>query len=157
VFSAPVRGVLHAQSQREASALHREIDGRGFGAQAFGILPKIREWDELLRADATARSQVCEVHPEVSFAAMNGGVGIVAAKRTAEGHAQRRQLLCATFDAAAVDALFASIPNGFAAADDVADALAALWSAERIVRGESGSLPSPAAVDSAGLGMAIWY
>ena len=38
-----------------------------------------------------------------------------------------------------------------------ADALAALWSAERILRGASASLPSPAAVDSAGLGMAIWY
>lgn len=157
VFSAPVRGVLHAQSQREASALHREIDGRGFGAQAFGILPKIREWDQLLRADDSARARVREIHPEVSFAAMNDGVGLVAAKKSAEGHALRRQLLCATFDAAAVDSLFGSIPKGFAAPDDVADALAALWSAERIVRGESASLPSPAAVDSTGLGMAIWY
>jgi predicted RNase H-like nuclease len=44
-----------------------------------------------------------------------------------------------------------------AAADDVVDALAALWSAERIHAGRAGSLTSPPAVDSAGLPMAIWY
>lgn len=157
VFSAPVRGVLDAQSQREASARHREIDGRGFGAQAFGILPKIREWDTLLRADANARRVVREIHPEVSFAAMNAGVGLVAPKRSEEGHRQRVDLLGAHFGLVAVQALVEEVPRRIAAADDVADALAALWTAERIHAGRAGSLPAPPAEDSAGLQMAIWY
>src|SRR6185436_7191474 len=42
VFPAPIRSILHCSSHREASELHRTIDGRGFGAQAWGILPKIK-------------------------------------------------------------------------------------------------------------------
>lgn len=157
VFSAPVRGVLDAQSRAEASDRHRRIDGRGFGAQAFAILPKIREWDTLLRSDAQARSRVREVHPEVSFAAMNAGLGLVPSKRSAEGHALRVQLLGRHFGQDVVEALVAQVPRRLAAADDVVDALAALWSAERIHAGRAGSLPSPPEVDSAGLQMAIWY
>jgi predicted RNase H-like nuclease len=93
VFSAPVRGVLDAQSRAEASDRHRQVDGRGFGAQAFAILPKTREWDALLRADANARRCVREIHSEVSFAAMNAGVGLVPSKRSDEGRALRVRLL----------------------------------------------------------------
>jgi predicted RNase H-like nuclease len=157
VFSAPVRGVLDAQSRAEASDRHRLIDGRGFGAQAFAILPKIREWDSLLRGDAHARGRVREVHPEVSFAAMNVGVGLVPSKRSDEGHALRVQLLGRHFGQGGVEALVDQVPRRLAAADDVVDALAALWSAERIHAGRAGSLPSPPAVDSAGLQMAIRY
>jgi predicted RNase H-like nuclease len=171
VFSAPVRGVLGATSHADASALNRRLDEKGRGItiqafgilpkirtiQAFGILPKIREWDTLLRADANARRCVREVHPEVSFAAMNAGVGLAAPKRSDEGHAQRVALLGQHFGLEQVAALLASVPRRMAAADDVADALAALWSAERIHAGRGGSLPAPPAIDSAGLQMAIWY
>lgn len=157
VFSAPVRGVLDARSRAEACDRHRLIDGRGFGAQAFAILPKVREWDTLLRGDAQARRRVREIHPEVSFAAMNAGVGLVPSKRSDEGHALRVQLLGGHFGLGAVEALVASVPRRLAAGDDVVDALAALWSPERIAAGRAGSLPSPAAVDSSGLQMAIWY
>ena len=157
VFSAPVRGILDAQSQPEASARHRQIDGRGFGAQAFGILAKIREWDTLLRADANARNRVREIHPEVSFATMNAGVGLVVSKHSDEGHAVRLRLLSEHFGESPVQALLAAVPRRSAARDDIADALAALWTAERIHAGRAGSLPSPPAEDSAGLQMAIWY
>jgi len=159
VFSAPVRGVLDAQSHAEASALNRLLDdkGRGISIQAFGILPKIREWDTLLRGDADACGRVREIHPEVSFAAMNAGLGLVPSKRSDEGQALRVQLLGQHFGQGAVEALVASVPRRFAAADDVVDALAALWSAERIAAGRAVSLPSPPAVDSAGLQTAIWY
>jgi predicted RNase H-like nuclease len=39
----------------------------------------------------------------------------------------------------------------------VADALAALWTAQRIHADRAGSLPSPPTEDSAGLQKAIWY
>ena len=39
--------------------------------------------------------------------------------------------------------------------DDLYDALAALWSAERIARGEARSLPEPGEVDAMGLVAAI--
>jgi len=157
VFSAPVRGILDATTREEASRRHVEIDKRGFGAQAFAILPKIREWDSLLRADAHACAQVREIHPEVSFAALGGGMGLVEGKRTPEGEAKRRVLLASVFGSDSVDALTASVPRKWAATDDVLDALVALWSAERIHRGEASTLPSPVRIDSCGLISAIHY
>lgn len=157
VFSAPVRGVLDATSQAEASARHREIDGRGFGAQAFGILPKIREWDTLLRGDPQLALRVWEIHPEICFAAMNGGAGLAPSKKSIEGQAARIELLAQHFEESAVRDLVLRVPKADADADDVLDALAALWTSERIANRSAQSLPSPPARDSAGLSMAIWY
>lgn len=159
IFSAPVRGILDATSQPEASRRHREIDGRGFGAQAFGILPKIRQWDELLQRDAEARQCVREIHPEVSFAALNGGMGngILDAKRTFAGAGVRIALLGGVFNRDAVMRLLKSVPARDAGTDDVLDALVALWSAERIGNGCAASLPSPVDHDATGLPTAIWY
>jgi len=159
VFSTPVRGILDAASQAEASRRHREIDGRGFGAQSFAILPKIRQWDELLQDNAGARRCVREIHPEVSFAALNGGAGhgLPDAKRTFAGAAVRVALLAGVFGHDAVMALVRSVQPREAATDDVLDALAALWSAARIADGRAGSLPAPVVPDAMGLPAAIWY
>ena len=157
IFSSPVRGILDAPSQPEASRRHREIDGRGFGAQSFAILPKIREWDVLLQTDAHARRTVREIHPEVSFAALNGGIGLVDSKRGFNGAQVRVGLLSQVFGAEPVLELVRAVPRWEAATDDVLDALVALWSAERIATGRAGSLPAPVVPDSTGLPAAIWY
>lgn len=159
LFSTPVREILDAKTQPEASRRHRAIDGRGFGAQSFAILSKIREWDDLLRGDPQARRVVREVHPEVSFAALAGGAGqgIVASKRTPAGVAARSALLAAVFGEVAISALLHAVPPRGAKADDVLDALAALWSAERIRDGVARSLPAEVEPDAAGLDAVIWY
>ncbi len=159
VFSSPVRGILEAVSQPEASRRHRAIDGRGFGSQSFAILPKIREWDELLQIDHGARVIVWEIHPEVSFSALNGGHGrgLAFKKKSQEGAAVRTELLSSVFGFDQVSRLVQSVARREAATDDVLDALVALWSAERIAAGEAGSLPERPVTDATGLATAIWY
>jgi predicted RNase H-like nuclease len=97
------------------------------------------------------------VHPEVAFAALNGGAAVAAPKRGREGHACRARLLRSVYGAKSVAAALAAFPRGQAQPDDVLDALAVLWSAARIHRGEAVSLPAPPETDGAGLPMAIWY
>lgn len=157
VFSAPVRAIIDSTTQPEASKRHRAIDGRGFGAQAFAILPKIRIWDDLLVADAELQARVYEIHPEVSFAALNGGIGLAERKKSTDGAAARMALLGREFGPERVRALVAACPRRLAATDDVLDALVALWSAQRIASGVAVSLPSPPQMDSAGLRTAIHY
>lgn len=159
VFSAPIRSVLGAATRREASDAQERVDGRGLAAQAFALFPKIRQWDHLVRTDENVRAKVREIHPEVSFAAMRGGkgCGVVEPKRTPEGQRIRSELLASRFGRATVDDLLRDVPKKLAAPDDVLDALAALWSAERILAGAAQTLPSPVAIDSVGLIMAIWY
>ena len=157
IFSAPVRGILDAQSQSEASSRHRAIDGRGYGAQSFAILPYIRAWDVVLRQTAAAREKVYEIHPEVCFAALNDGIGIASSKKSRDGAYQRAELLCREFGSDAVSDLVERIPSRVAAPDDVLDALVALWSARRIADGGAKSLPESPIVDSEGLRIAIFY
>lgn len=159
VFPSPVRGILDASSQAEASRRHRMIDKRGFGAQSFAILPKIREWDELLQADDRARAVVREIHPEVSFAALNGGRGhgLRARKKLPEGAMLRSELLSASFGSGPVQDLISSVSRRQAATDDVLDALVALWSGQRIQSGLAGTLPIHPETDAVGLTSAIWY
>jgi len=157
IFSAPIRGIIDATSQSEASRRHRAIDGRGYGAQAFGILPYVRAWDTLLRSNPFARQRVYEVHPEVSFAAMNGGSGIVLGKKTRDGARYRASLLCKEFGVDSVSGLIERVSLREAAPDDVLDALAAFWSARRIASDTALTLPALPAADSEGLRMAIHY
>ena len=93
VFLTPPRPVLDAETYAEANAASRRLDRRGVSAQVWAIAPKIREWDAALRDDASARGRTHEVHPELSFAQMNGGKALAAGKKSIEGALARRGLL----------------------------------------------------------------
>jgi len=67
VFPAPARAALGAKDYEEAKQRSHKAIGKMLSKQAFCILPKIREVDELLRSDEKARRVVREVHPEVCF------------------------------------------------------------------------------------------
>jgi predicted RNase H-like nuclease len=61
------------------------------------------------------------------------------------------------FGPAAYDAVRDRFPAKDVAHDDILDAFATLWSAERILRGESRSLPESPPTDEFGLRMEIVY
>lgn len=156
VFSAPLRPALAATSHAEASSIRRTIDGKGMSVQAFAISGKVLEVDLALRGASEWAAMVYEVHPEVSFAAMNGGAPLQFAKKRHEGCSERLALLGGVFGGE-VGRLLADRPRRKVASDDVLDALVALWSARRIRRGESGSLPSVPEFDLHRQRMAIFY
>ena len=155
VFLTPPRPVLDAETYAEANAASRRLDRRGVSAQVWAIAPKIREWDAALRDDASARGRTHEVHPELSFAQMNGGKPLAAGKKSIEGALARRGLLVQYYGESAVAGVERGYDRKAAGMDDLYDALAALWSAERIARGEARSLPEPGEVDAMGLVAAI--
>lgn len=157
VFPTPIRPILGARTREEASRLNRAADGRGYGAQALAILPRIRDWDDTLQVRRDRIATVFEVHPEVAFCALNRMQAIVASKKSLEGATHRRRLLDVAFGHARVGQVLESERRRDAADDDVLDALAVLWSALRIAAGKARSLPSAIPSDSAGIPMAIHY
>lgn len=156
VFPAPLRGVLGAGSWAEACERGERIDGRRMSRQAWAITPKVREVDELLRARPGLRSRVCEVHPELSFRAWKREP-LRHAKKTRAGHAERRALMDARFGADSFPDLRERFRRRDVADDDLLDAFAALWTAERVLRGEARTLPDPPPHDACGLPMRIVY
>ncbi len=156
VFSPPVRGTLEAGSYAEALAVNRNSSGHicGFSKQCFGILPKIREIDQLLspRLQETVR----EVHPEISFRTMNQGVTLALPKRTPGGRAARLELLVRNGFAPLIAQLFATRVED-AEPDDILDACAACWTARRIAEGAAIRIPPEPHTDARGLRMEMWY
>jgi predicted RNase H-like nuclease len=152
VFSAPVRACLDASCHAEASERSRLSSPHEIriSAQCWGITPKIREVDQLMTPALQAR--VVEVHPEVSFAAMNGDKPLARGKKTPEGRGERAALLAQHWGFDVVP--LALERRSGAKPDDVLDAMAAAWTAERVVRGAEQRF-SAAATDGRGLRMEI--
>jgi predicted RNase H-like nuclease len=125
IFPTPPRAALAHLTHAEASAAARLVSGKGISIQAFHLLTKMRELDDLVRPDEDDR--LLEVHPECSFVTMAGGEPLPS-KHTREGLAARAALLSPEFGEIA--------PLRGARLDDVLDAYAVLWSAERFARGE---------------------
>lgn len=156
IFTAPLRGVLGAASHPEASARRRAVEGKGMSIQAYNILRKVEEVDTTLRASAAWAGRVHETHPEVCFLEMNGGVPLAYGKKGAEGRRLRLTLLEAVFPGQA-ERLLDEFPRRAVQADDVLDALACLWTAQRLAQGRARTLPAVPPQDACGLRMAIHY
>ncbi|WP_459860190.1 DUF429 domain-containing protein [Desulfuromonas carbonis] len=156
VFPAPIRPVFAAKSWGEACLIQREVENKGISKQAWAITPKIREVDEYLRNHPGIQSRVREVHPEVSFFMMAGHRPMAFPKRNREGRSERLALLENVFGEEVGIRLAMKTKNDLGCgADDLLDALAALWSAERIAGGTSRTLPEQAEFDRQGLRMEI--
>jgi predicted RNase H-like nuclease len=141
VFSAPPRPVLGARTLPDARRRGARIT-----LQTLNLLPRIEDVDRVMTPEL--QSRVFEVHPELSFAAMDGGRPVLAPKRSAQGSARRLALL------RRAGIPVPERPSG-AARDDLLDACALSWSARRIVRGEARCVPDVAAFDARGLRMDV--
>ncbi len=157
VFPAPIRPALAASDRKEADSISRTVDGKGVGAQAFGIYSRIHEFDEVMRSDEQARGYIYEVHPELCFMAWNDGEPITDSKKSHQGKSIRLDLVKSHFGEGAVTLVRSRHPAGQVADDDIYDAFAALWTAERIHLGIAEMIPDPPEIDSAGLPMAMQY
>ena len=151
VFPAPIRPMLPAPDYGEACAIGRASDGRALSRQAWNLLPRIRQLDDLLQRRIPWRQRIGEAHPEVIFQ-LWAGQPLAEGKRQLGGRHQRRELIEARWPGV-VAAATAQLPRGGWAADDLLDALACLRAAERRATGialELGGDP-----DRTGLAMAI--
>ena len=136
VFSTPSRDVLEVPFG----------PGLGVSAQAHALGPRILHVTRLAEHD----SRLHEVHPEVTFRAMNDGRPLQYRKKSAGGALERIELLRRHG---------IELELGTAASaplDDVVDAAAAAWSAQRIATGAAKTLPDPPEL-VAGQQIAIWY
>ena len=152
VFTAPIRAMLKATSHRDACALRHAVEGKKVSIQAWGILAKVVEIDDALRAHKEWTASIREVHPEVSFYHLNGNRPLSYAKRRPEGRRERLELLRPHFGDAVTDALAERRRLG-CAEDDVIDAFVALWTARRIAAGTAVRIPLTPLADFYGIPM----
>lgn len=152
VFTAPIRPLLNAKSQAEASQVRHRLEGKRVSIQAWAIVAKIQEVDRLLRSNPVRRDIIREVHPELCFFFLNGKRAMSKPKKQAAGRSERVSLL-RTWCGEVVDLALKERAKLGCESDDIVDAFAALWTAERIHRGEAMSIPPSPPLDSHGLRM----
>jgi predicted RNase H-like nuclease len=137
VFTTPPRELLEQPFR----------PGLGISAQAHALGARILHVTALAAADA----RIHEVHPEVSFRAMNGGEPLRHRKKSAGGALQRIELLARQGIELGPLGEVGDVPL-----DDVLDAAAAAWTAQRIATRAAVCLPDPPEL-AGGRSVAIWY
>jgi predicted RNase H-like nuclease len=124
VFPTPVRSVLEATSYEEACALsRRDCDGLAISKQTFFLLPRIKDVDGV--------DGLIEGHPELTLSEMAGHV-VLSKKRTLEGRHERTALLTEALGFPVAELIQR---RGSARPDDLLDAMALLWTAQRWATG----------------------
>jgi predicted RNase H-like nuclease len=157
VFNPPVRGILHLQDYGAANQASRELCGKAISRQSFNILPKIREVDTLMQASGRARALLREAHPELCFAALNGGEPMQHNKKATAGIDERLAVLRAHLPGAEslYEEVVSSVPRKALARDDILDACVCAVAASR--ESHWVSLPGEIQRDAVGLPKEIVY
>ena len=138
VFPTPPLSTLGACTYQEAGQLARLATGKGLTRQTYALFPKIREVRCALGRDdfdSAAVPRAAEVHPEVSCRVM-ADRPMSFHKSLQAGVAERLALLECHFPNI-VDAAVRTLRTGppHPGLDDVLDAVAAAWTARRMIHG----------------------
>ncbi len=150
VFPTPCRMALAEPIYADASYINAQALGKGLPKQSFMLFPKMREIDALVRD--LGQDRLREGHPEISFAAM-AGAPVLSKKRMPTGQTDRVALL--EVQGLPARAILSALVKGRMAPDDVLDAAALLWSAERFRRGQHETFPPIPSRDAVGLEMSV--
>jgi len=138
VFTAPTPEMLDQPNYEKASLISKRLIGKSMSLQSWYLFPKIRDVQTVIHYE---NIKLFEIHPEVSFRAMNNEKVILESKKTTEGFEIRKSLLDKHF----LNFNFDAIRNKYQKKDvmnnDILDALVVLWSAKRIVNNQASYLP----------------
>ncbi|MFD8304538.1 DUF429 domain-containing protein [Streptomyces sp. NPDC059690] len=149
VFLIAPRPAWQEREYMAAADRCQELTGSRLSRQAWALAPKLLE----ARACRPADRRLHEVHPELSFQTLAGGMPLTHPKKTWRGQHLRRTLL-AEAGIVLPDTLGEAdrVP-----ADDVLDAAVAAWSAHRIARGTAGRVPEVPEPDAEGHAVEIRF
>jgi predicted RNase H-like nuclease len=155
VFNPPDPRVLGFANRAEASDFLQGLGKNRITVQTWMIVPKIAEVDAFMTP--IHQQRIVEVHPEVSFCALNGGNPVQSKKSRMAGFEERSALLRAKLgiESGTRRDLAKAIPR--AEPDDVLDAIAAAWSARRYATDQASRLPDSEIKNDRGLRMKIIY
>ncbi|UYP45353.1 hypothetical protein NEF87_001638 [Candidatus Lokiarchaeum ossiferum] len=158
IFPPPCRKALYATTYMDANRINRERTTKGLSKQAWNICDKIREMDQLLISDTSARPIFYESHPEVCFWAFNQGKPMEHYKKTQEGIQERKEVLqnltSASFDLFSIQNH--NIKNGKFESDDILDAWVLAFASSKSAS-QIKSLPNPPEYDRLDHPMRIVY
>ena len=94
VFTAPTPEMLDQPNYEKASLVSKKLFGKSMSLQSLYLFPKIKDVQTMIHHEDM---QIYEIHPELSFRAMNNEQVILESKKSHEGFAIRNSLLATHF------------------------------------------------------------
>lgn len=156
VFPAPCRQAISLDDYESASHKNHKVTGRKLSRQTWGLVPRIREVDDLMRSYSQAKYVIREAHPELLFLGLAGGP-MAHSKQSRDGFAERMTIL-QLFEPEAKSLIATAFltHGGFEAnRDDIVDAFVLTICARH--PGRLKTVPEDPPVDPKGIPMQMVY
>lgn len=158
VFPVPCRQAVYQRGQNSEEteflqkAANKQSLGKSFSKQATAIIPKIKELDEFLAAHEEYKNVICESHPELCFARLNGEV-LQSKKNASFGIRQREQILSLYIKDDKIHNTFELAMELGCKRDDIMDAACLAVRAALKAHGLTETIPAEPIADARGLRM----
>jgi len=133
IFSPPTLNALRAKNYIEACEVNFKECGKRISKQSWNLFPKIKESHKFLENNLISKLEVFEIHPELSFMAMNDMNLIEASKKTSIGKEIRIKLIQKYFPNFSFESVRNKYKKNQVLDDDILDSISVLWSTQRIV------------------------
>ena len=132
IFSPPAINTLNAKNYLDACRINYNEEGKKISKQTWYILSKIKEARRIY-LDKVSNKKLFEIHPELSFMAMNHMQVLIESKKTSEGRNKRLKLINGYYPSFSFDDVREKFSSRDVADDDILDAIAVLWSTQKII------------------------
>ena len=133
IFSPPTLNALRTKNYIDACEVNFKECGKRISKQSWNLFPKIKEAHNFLKNNLISKVGVFEVHPELSFMAMNDMNIIEASKKTDIGKEIRIELIQKFFPTFSFELVRNKYKKNQVLDDDILDSISVLWSTQRIV------------------------
>jgi len=140
IFSPPTKKALLADSYSDACRINESICGKKLSKQSWFLFQKIKEAREIF-CHTDKKIKLHEVHPELSFMAMNDMKVIELGKKTSDGFKSRYKLIKKFFPGFDFKKIRAKFNRKDVADDDILDAASVLWSTQKIIANIASFVP----------------
>lgn len=147
---------VYAEGEEDQKQANIKVLGKSLAKQSINIIPKIRELDEFLDAHREYKNVICESHPELCFAKLNGSV-LRSRKKGFFGISERQHILADYLDKEDLKGLWDKAKELQCNPDDVLDAACLAVAAGLKAQGMYGVVLEHPMKDARGLWMQIVY
>ena len=141
IFSPPTLKALSEKNYIDACDVNFQECGRRISKQSWNLFPKIKEAQKFVENNLISKLEVFEIHPELSFMAMNDMNLIEASKKTEIGKKIRIKLIQKFFPSFSFESVRDQYKKYQVHDDDILDSISIVWSTQRIVDNIAQSVP----------------
>jgi len=131
IFSPPTLSALKANNYIEASEINFRQSGKRLSKQSWNLFTKIKQAQKFLKYNN--KINLFEIHPELSFMAMNNMNLVLESKKTIIGKKIRIKLIKRFFPSFSFELIREKYNKTEVLDDDILDSISVVWSTQRIV------------------------